>query len=546
MKAYSYVWPLVKSFNLNKKKMRDLDAYHGAIVRVATVRSPSDAKYASLMFASVELVTGSRPVPDSMPVDERGVPQVYRAKKSGIDLAFRRVAMDAVSAVAWYRSLGENPTLPIPRLDADRGRYDGAAISASALTDEPVWPALSTPLADPSLFGSADDFYPTPFIGPGAHPARVHRQLATQTPFLDRIVDDASARAWLQRRIHFDIARHDELIGGAVLIVPDPDVRAVRTYMARDVDGHEHLVGEVLPRRNRSLSGLTLTLFEERFGAMHLFENFSVDGTLMIVRADGQLEHTGHALSHVERGLVDQQKALPYLRTIGLDMGMVSRRVKVEIQEGRRKGVAKVAHDVSEVTRVTNSVVSLEPDVPTFRDAISHFYTSSNRRHQQRVARQQELQWFDKRDAALSFIRERISRARETILIVDPYADGKDLFDFGHFITRRDIKLRLLTSRLPFDDEEVMRTGFREALRSFAKRGVPVPEIRLLRGAKTPPIHDRFLVIDGNVWLSGNSLNAIGERASVMLKLPDPASVSRRLERLFDEALPVSAEEGDR
>lgn len=114
-----------------------------------------------------------------------------------------------------------------------------------------------------------------------------------------------------KKRILIDIARHDELIGGAVLIVPDPDVRAVRSYMARDMNGQEHLVGEVLPRRGRSLGGLNLTLFEEGFRAMHLFKNFSVDGTLMIVRADGQLEHTGHALSHVERGLVDQQKALP-------------------------------------------------------------------------------------------------------------------------------------------------------------------------------------------------------------------------------------------
>lgn len=106
--------------------------------------------------------------------------------------------------------------------------------------------------------------------------------------------------------------------------------------------------------------------------------------------------------------------------------------------------------------------------------------------------------------------------------------------------------LRLLTSRLPFNDDEGMRAGFREALRSFAERGVPTPEIRILRGAKNPPIHDRFLVIDGDVWLSGNSLNKIGKRASVMLKLPDPTSVSERLERLFDKAQPLSIKEDGR
>lgn len=538
-------WRDGDGLGLKNEQILDLSAYHSAIVRVATVGDHSDAGHAYLVFASVELVTASRPIPDSMPVNENGVPQVYRPKKIGLDLAFRRVAMDAVSAVTWYRSLNQDSTLPIPLRDVDRGRYDGTALRTTSLTDEPAWPSFSTPLADPSLFGSADDFYPTPFIGSGAHPARVHRQLAEQTPLMERVINDANARAWLRRRIHFDVARHDELVGGAVLIVPDPDVRAVRTFMARDANGQEHLVGEVLPRRGRSLNGLTLTLFEERFGTMHLFESFKVDGTLMIVPATDQLEHTGHALSHVERGLVDQQKALPYLRTIGLNMGVISRRVRVETRDGRRKDATTVAHNVNEVTRSTESVVGLERDSARPRDAASRFYASSERRRRQRLARQQELQWFDRRDAALRFIRDRIGRAGETILIVDPYADGKDLFDFGHFITRRDIRLRLLTSRLPFEDDEVMRTGFREALRSFAERGVPTPEIRILRGAKNPPIHDRFLVIDGDVWLSGNSLNAIGERASVVLKLPDPSSVRDRLERLFDEAQPVPLEDGD-
>lgn len=522
----------------------DIDAYHSAIVRIATVRDRGATGPSTLVFTSIELVAASRPEPDSTPLDERDLPPIYRVGAAGLDLAFRRVAMGAVEAVAWYRSLGHAPTLPLPQFHADRGRYDGTPMRTAALNDEPTWPSLSTPLADPSLFGSADDFYPTPFIGAGAQPARVHRQLAPLIPLTERLMDDAGARTWLRRRIHFDVARHNELLGGAVLIVPDPDVRAVRTSMARDADGHEHLVGEVLARRGRKLDGLTLTLFEERFGAMHLFKTFAVSDALMIIPATDQLAHTGHVLSHVTRGLIDQQKALPYIRTISLNLGMVSRRVSVETQDSRRKGARTTMHTINETTRASTSVIGLEPDTPAPRDAASRFYTSSQRRRAERVARRQDLQWFDTRDAALRFIREHIGRANETILIVDPYADGKDLFDFGHFVTRRDIGLRVLTSRLPFASDAVMREGFAEALRSFAARGMPTPEIRLLRGSKRPAVHDRFLVIDGDVWLTGNSLNAIGERASVMLKLPDPHSVCARLERLFDEAEPLRPMEG--
>jgi hypothetical protein len=49
-----------------------------------------------------------------------------------------------------------------------------------------------------------------------------------------------------------------------------------------------------------------------------------------------------------------------------------------------------------------------------------------------------------------------------------------------------------------------------------------------------PILHDRFIVVDGAAWFSGNSLNAIGQRESLVIKLPDPASVIARLNELFE------------
>ncbi len=529
---------------MNCESIPDLDAYHSAIVRIATVRDRADKENSHLVFASVELVAAGRPEPDSMRVNENGVPQVFASNAASLDFAFRRVAMKANDAVNWYRSLAISPCLPVPLRPEDKGRHDGGGIQSAALTDEPKWPELSTPLADPSLFGSADDFYPTPFIGPGAHPARVHRQYAMPTPLLERVIRDNHATAWLKRRIHFDPGRHDELIGGAVLVVPDSDVRAVRTFMTRDTNGREHLVGEVVPRRGRSLHGLTLTLFEERLGAMHLFKSFDVDSALMIVPATDKLEHTGYALAHRERGLVDQQKALPYIRSVGFNIDILSRQVQVETQEGRGKGAKTVIHNINEVTRSTGRTVGIDQGAARPPDVASRFYFSASKRRRQRTARQQALQWFDDQHAARDFIRDQISRARQSILIVDPYADGNDLHNFGHFITRQDIRLRLLTSRLL--NEETMMASFGDSLKSFADRGVPEPEIKILRGNKEPPIHDRFLVIDGTVWLSGNSLNKIGQRGSVMMKLPDPSSVRERLDRLYDEAEFLNLQEGDK
>ena len=460
-------------------------------------------------------------------------------------MAYRRVAMAGADAVVWYRALSTRPTLPIPSDEADRGRFDGTALTAAVMTDEPVWPSLSTPLANLTLFGSGDDLYPTPFIGAGSHPARVHRQLAVPTPLLERVLDDQVAIAWLKRRIHFDIGQHEELLGGAVLVVPDPDVRGVRSFMARDANGDEHLVGEVLPRIGGSLDGLTLTLFEERFGAMHLFESRPVDGSLMIVRGQGELERTGYSLSHGERGLVERQEALPYLRSINIDMGMMGRRVQIETTADRSKDAALVTHEVREVSSSPFSVPERSHETPRPRDPASRFYDGAERRRRTRLARQQQMTWFENREEAQRFIRARIGQARSTLMIADPFADAKDLFDFGHFVTRTHIELRLLTSRLPFKnmDKSAIVGSFATTLRSFPERGLPEPQVRLLPGRDSPSLHDRFLVIDEDVWLSGNSLNSIGERASMLIKLPDPTEVRDRLERLYANAEPLRLSE---
>ncbi|MGA0564922.1 VPA1262 family N-terminal domain-containing protein [Ancylobacter sp. VNQ12] len=461
----------------------DLSAYHSAIVRIATLRTGDRPQ---LIFASVELVTSRRPIPDSTPINRKGIPQVWESSPRGISLAFRRVAMSAGDAVTWYRSLGRAATLPVPRADEERGKYDGCSITVCPLADEPAWPHLSTPLADASLFGSDDDFYPTPFIGAGGQPARVHRRLAEPDDALLALSRDAEACAWLRRRIHFDISRHDELIGGAVLVVPDPDVRRVSSFMTRNAQGKEYLVAEVLPYHTRRLDGLTMMVFEERFGAMNLFKTSEVRDELIIVEATDQLEHTGHALWHENRGLIAQQKALPYIRSINIDFGVINRRVNINTRDTRRNESNITSHTIDEVGHSSKSIVALEEEAPDRMAIAARFYGSSHRRERERAARKQDMQWFADRKSAAHFIRERIGRASQTIMVVDPYADGEDLFNFGHFVRRTDISLRLLTSRLAADDSATLRRNFAASAATFVTRGLAKPEVRIMKVSVVP------------------------------------------------------------
>ena len=45
-------------------------------------------------------------------------------------------------------------------------------------------------------------------------------------------------------------------------------------------------------------------------------------------------------------------------------------------------------------------------------------------------------------------------------------------------------------------------------------------EIKVMPGKKSP-VHDRFLIVDGTVWVLGASLNEFGSRGSLLMKLPE-------------------------
>ncbi|MCL4545417.1 MAG: hypothetical protein M1118_12610 [Chloroflexi bacterium] len=56
-------------------------------------------------------------------------------------------------------------------------------------------------------------------------------------------------------------------------------------------------------------------------------------------------------------------------------------------------------------------------------------------------------------------------------------------------------------------------------------------------------VHDRFLVIDDTVWLSGNSLHTLGERAGMLVKLGKPAPVINELQRVLGDERLTTLEE---
>jgi hypothetical protein len=56
-------------------------------------------------------------------------------------------------------------------------------------------------------------------------------------------------------------------------------------------------------------------------------------------------------------------------------------------------------------------------------------------------------------------------------------------------------------------------------------------------------IHDRFLMVDDTVWFSGNSLNNIGKRSSILTRLHDPQSIISKIEEVISGRRVVTLDE---
>ena len=136
-------------------------------------------------------------------------------------------------------------------------------------------------------------------------------------------------------------------------------------------------------------------------------------------------------------------------------------------------------------------------------------------------------------------MRATIGGARQEVFVADSYFSGQELSSYLHFVRRLNVHLKVLTSRDAFGNNQE-RPGallrIKQSLTTFLRRGFTNVDVRVMRNKEGDPVlHDRFLVVDGAVWFSGNSFNAIGQRESMIVKLPNPAPVIKRLNRLFED-----------
>ena len=382
--------------------------------------------------------------------------------------------------------------------------------------------------------------------------------MATRTHFL---FPEKALRGWiaetvrlpanreaLERWLNFDVVEaYPDYQGVLCLIAPNPVFRSIECTHVEDATAGsaETVAYKLIARQGQRLDGLRLEVVDERLrgrstssAAMEpLVHEFGGDA-IAVLEFPAEVNREGQSITHPEHGLLDWHEPLPLLRTMHTTMEPVTRRKTVQVPAAGRKRPT-YEYEVDELGGAVESVVGDAVDAAA---VVSRLTDAENRRALQRAAHDHDQEWFDgKPEKAAHYLRQRIGRARETVLIVDPYFAGRELLAFGHAIRRPDVELRILTSaqglkkdslgQSSVDSGRVLLRIVNETFDDYPRR----PEIRVMT-RNPPPVHDRFLVVDGVAWFSGNSLNTLGERAGMIVKLPDPVPVVVRLEAFWRQA----------
>ena len=177
--------------------------------------------------------------------------------------------------------------------------------------------------------------------------------------------------------------------------------------------------------------------------------------------------------------------------------------------------------------------------------------------------------WFDKgqRKEANAFLRERLSGARVSVTVADPYFGHAQISQFLHAVPSTHVDFTILTSRLAFEALNIDESdspsqkiaqlemeqeatvspvsanklqAFATSLKTLERRGMKSVTALVLPG-RYPQLHDRFLVIDDEVLFLGNSLNSLGTRASMILAVPDGEPVIQKLRGMASSAMTFEA-----
>jgi hypothetical protein len=481
-----------------------------ALVHLAWRRNKSSER--RLIFGWLEIL------PPAMP-PMRGHPYIAHSVKraEGTNIYVARFPMSAYEAERWYEDAAAGK-LKLPPHPDKPSPGDGSLLLGSPTIVEPEGGGESMSMELPFLPAHHGVAYVRGLFPSGAEDDHIELQ-------------DEETAEWLADRLFFDLRESRFFAGSLLRVRYGRRLRAVERHLAPRPDGDDELV-RLTTWPGEDMTGAEIIAVERQplgwSGAIRI----PVEGPVVRIRWPKRVGQTGLAIFHPEEGLCWSSEILPFVRTIALSIEGAGTRRRVVV-EGKTRETYEVTERVP--VREAPIIIGDSPDPLSVSARYSKAKTLQERRQ---ISVRLGVRWFDDPATAAAEIRALLQTAKEFVWIVDPYFAGTEVVRFALAVPSRDVPIEVITSAEYLHDKHsgTALSDTLERVLTEANRHVTITAKVML--GKSAPLHDRFLVIDDRVWFSGNSLNKIGERASVLIEIPAADEILEHLKPIRASAVP--------
>lgn len=500
----------IQEIESSNKIMLDGD-YEHALLNLAWLETDAGKH---LIFSYVELFPAELETPVNGPISQY---------KSNFGIVYYvRLYLAAEVAIKWYEdSITSKCVFPV---DVESTVTKGDKLVLEELVSTTVWPSLI----------SSNSF---PFLGSTWGTVRSHQLISNGIPgVLQGILSNSELLRFLSDCFLFDFLEYVEYLGSIVLVAPDPVLRSLNCNLAPS-DHCEYVDFNFTARAKKDLVGLSITVTEHRASGVQSQQTIPIRRNYMRIKYTGQVDEIAYVVTCEERGiLIDSPKA-SFIRTIGLSTGIKGRAKEITIPSPHKSKVPDKTYKVpmNDEKQFSKSRIGKKQPI----NASNIINTAGSERKKRILAKQLGQKWFYGEQAeAEIFVRNIVSSAKDRVWIIDPYFATIELFKYAMATTRSEMQVMIVTSAGVLGQADKVVAGKKagdvisDHKNNLNKQHESKIEIKVMVGKMA--IHDRFLVVDDEVWLSGNSLNNIGERAGMMIRLPNGGAVITELTKLIE------------
>lgn len=370
---------------------------------------------------------------------------------------------------------------------------------------------------------------------------RIYVQLAIGNEFRNLLPNKTMLKAGLivQKELGIALLSHMEYWGSVFLCLPDPYIKRVELKLGKDC---RKLLVRVITRKGMPMFKGFLELTDERLLGKGFFLRHEITEERFSVEIPNEPERL-HYRIFTKTGELIEESANYFLKNFHYQMEIFGERRRFCIS-----GKEKIDIEMKSYKEFTIG----DNEIEAYAE---HLNEEERKRSLKALEDERVFMYFpgnryknDSRNRAVSIVKELIGNTKNTCILCDPYFSRDDFLEYGIMVSSTEIILHVVTSEAfllqPINKDNPIRQG--DLLIDLLKQLGDTLDFsfHVLKGHESSPLHDRFMVLDDDVYLLGSSFSEFGSRATTLYKIPNPDSMKRVAERwIKNEDLSLSFKE---